>query len=82
MMVPVTEYISASMLRTDMTKHRRRKAGPQQQYKQPMLTSQVLGWTEGMMPPVGETRHLHRSAVLSSYAVAMDRVKLGKSSVL
>ena len=82
-MTPVTEYVSASVLRTDVTKHHRRKTGPQQQYKQPMLTSQVIGWTEGMMPPRGETRHLHRNAVLSAYAVAMDHVRPpGKTSAL
>jgi len=79
MVIPMTEYKSAAQFHKDLVKHTRRRTGPQQQYKQPMLSSQVVGWTEGLMVPVGETRFRHRSTDLSQFAAASGRVDRGQS---
>lgn len=62
---PLTEYRSSQEFHDDLVRHTRRKAGPQQQYKQPMLSSQEIGWLEGLTQPVGGARFGHRTAALS-----------------
>ena len=80
MVTPVTEYISNQSLRNDVTKHHRRKTGPQQQYKQPMLSSHVVGWEAGLVQPIGETRYRHRTSDLSQFSAASDRAMRGQSA--
>lgn len=79
-MLPLTEYKSSQLLHDDLTRHHRRKAGPQQQFKQPMVSSHEVGWLEGLMPPVGETRYRHRSSDLSQFASASARASRGQSA--
>jgi len=50
--LPMTEYKSAGLFHEDLIRHHRRRAGPQQCYKQPMLSSHEVGWESGLLAPV------------------------------
>lgn len=73
----MTEYKSAGLFHADLIRHHRRRTGPQQQYKQPMLESHVVGWEEGLLKPIGETRFRHRTTDLSNFAAASAKQARG-----
>mmetsp|Transcript_12755 Transcript_12755/g.34129 ORF Transcript_12755/g.34129 Transcript_12755/m.34129 type:complete len:210 (+) Transcript_12755:66-695(+) len=79
-MVPITEYKSSGLFHDDLVKHRRRKTGPQQQFKQPILASHEVGWNEGLLAPVGDTRFRRRTTDLSQFAAATLNASYGKSA--
>lgn len=77
----ISEYKSALAYHRDLVKHHRRGLGPQQQYKQPMLTSQEVGWESGLVPPEAEhTRFFGHTADLSQLLTSPANEHFGASS--
>ena len=79
---PQLEYRSASVLRSDKTKHTRCIQHPQQQFRKPMTTSQEVGWElycgAQDEEPAGHPFHLRTSAT-TQFADAMEKQTWGRS---
>ena len=76
------EYRSAAALRSDKAKHTRCIQHPQQQFREPMTTSQEVGWElySGALDeePVGRPFALRTSAT-TQFADAMEKQTWGRS---
>ena len=80
---PPLEYNSAAVLRSDKTKHTRCMLHPQQRYRNPMATSQEVGWELykeiGPEPMPAGTPFRLRTSATTQFADAIEKQTWGRS---
>lgn len=72
------EYNSNLVYRSDMTKHTRRVMHPQQQFREPMTSAQVVGWEVMDVTPPKHPFHIQTSAN-TQFRDAIEKHTWGRS---